>query len=112
MKKNLCLIMFLCLFIFIGDLSADTPNQDKVASPKHVVVELYTTSWCPHCTKAKNFLTKNGIDFVNFDIEKDTAAARRKKMIDSREGVPLAIIDGQTIYGFSERLYRTALDLD
>ncbi len=112
MKKNLYLIVLVCALVFTGDLSADNQSIDKVNVSRHDIVEIYTTSWCPYCKKAEAFLKANGINYVNFDIEKDKAAARRKKQLDSRGGVPLAVIDGQTIYGFSERTYRTALNLD
>jgi hypothetical protein len=45
-------------------------------------VELYTTSWCPYCKKASNFFRSKGIPFKEYDIEKDKAAARRKKQLD------------------------------
>ncbi|BCR06452.1 hypothetical protein DESUT3_35210 [Desulfuromonas versatilis] len=76
------------------------------ATPK---VELYTTSWCPYCKKAVNFFRSRGISFVEYDIEKDKQAARRKQLLDSRPGVPLAIINGNLVHGFSESLYLEAL---
>jgi len=75
-------------------------------------VEIYTTSWCPYCRKAEAFFKANAVAYVNYDIEKDKQAARRKRQLDRRKGVPLTVINGQVIYGFSEKLYRTALGLD
>ena len=84
----------------------------NVAAENVKKIELYTTSWCPYCRKAEAFLKANNIEYVNYDIEKDKVAAARKRGIDPRKGVPLAMINGQVIYGFSEKLYRTALELD
>lgn len=81
-------------------------SKPDVAVPK---VELYVTSWCPYCKQAENFFRAQGIPFTAYDIEKDSAAARRKEQLDSRGGVPLAIINGQMIHGYSENAYREAL---
>lgn len=72
-------------------------------------VELYVTSWCPYCKKAEEFFRAQGIPFIAYDIEKDSSAARRKEQLDSRGGVPFAIINGQKIHGYSEGAYREAL---
>jgi glutaredoxin len=72
-------------------------------------VVLYTTSWCPYCRKARDYLRSRGIDFVEYDIEKDKEAAIRKKQLDNRGGVPFAIINGRSISGFSASAYERAL---
>ena len=73
-------------------------------------VELYTTSWCPYCTKAKRFFRSRGILFKEYDITKDKAAARRKKKLDRKGGgVPFVVIKGKGIHGYSERAYELAL---
>jgi len=72
-------------------------------------VVLYTTSWCPYCRRARDYLRSRGIDFVEYDIEKDREAAARKKQLDNRGGVPFAIINGRSISGFSASAYERAL---
>lgn len=90
---------------------SDNPKEKDKASPsKSHQVELYITSWCPYCKKAVNFFQSRGITFAAYDIEKDENAARRKKQLDSRNGVPLAVIDGQKIHGYSDESYMRALD--
>ncbi len=83
------------------------PIETK-ANPK---VELYITSWCTYCKKAINFFQSRGIPFTTYNIEKDAAAARRKKQLTNRTGVPFAVINGQGIYGYSELRYKAALSL-
>jgi len=77
-----------------------------VKTPK---VELYTTSWCPWCKKAKAFFRSRGIAFVEYDIEKDKEAKRRKEQIDRQKGVPFAVINGKGIHGYNEIAYINAL---
>lgn len=88
----------------------ETEPAVKVKAP--LKVELYVTSWCKYCKMAQAFLRKNNIPFSVYDIEKDAAAAKRRQAIDPRPGVPLAVIDGKVLLGFSEAAYRYALDLD
>lgn len=86
-------------------------NTDKATKePKSPQVELYTTSWCPYCRQARNFFQSRRIPFTEFDVEKDKEAALRKRQLDPREGVPLAVINGQRIHGFSEAAYKKALE--
>ena len=72
-------------------------------------VELYVTSWCGYCKKAEAYFRSNGIAYKKFDIEKDQAAARRKKRLHNGEGVPLAVVNGTAILGYSPAAYERAL---
>lgn len=72
-------------------------------------VELYTTSWCRRCDEARAYLQQRGIPFREYDVEKDPEADRRRKALDSRSGVPLAVINGRKILGFSPGAYQQAL---
>ncbi|MEN8189279.1 MAG: glutaredoxin domain-containing protein [Thermodesulfobacteriota bacterium] len=72
-------------------------------------VELYVTSWCPYCKQAKQFFKSRGISYRAYDIEKDSAAAARKKQLDGKSGVPFAIVNGIPIHGYSEKRYSGAL---
>ena len=72
-------------------------------------VELYTTSWCHYCKKAHAFFNGRGVPFSEYDIEIDAEAAVRKQEIDSRPGVPFALVNGQAIHGFLPQAYEQAL---
>jgi glutaredoxin len=84
-------------------------SRPSYETKKRADVVLYTTSWCPYCRKARDYLRSRGIDFVEYDIEKDKEAATRKKQLDNRGGVPFAIINGRSIRGFSASAYDRAL---
>lgn len=75
-------------------------------------VELYVTSWCGYCKKAKAFLTSRGVPFREYDIERDPDAAQRKARLNGRGGVPVAVIGGKTLVGFSAEAYQKALGLN
>ena len=78
----------------------------KVTSPK---VELYIASWCPYCKKAINYFESRGIRYKAYDIEKNEKAAKRKKKLDKKEGIPFAVINGEYIHGYAPELYAEAL---
>ena len=84
-------------------------SDAQKAIRKEPSVELYITSWCPWCKKAKSFFRSREIQFVEYDIEKDKEAARRKEQLDSRRGVPFAVINGKYVHGYSEKKYNEAL---
>jgi glutaredoxin-like YruB-family protein len=85
------------------------PPTKAVKAVRPARVELYVTSWCKYCKQARNYLTANNIPFTEYDIEKDSQAAQRRKELDPRSGVPLAVINGKTVLGFSEASYSQAL---
>jgi glutaredoxin len=85
-----------------------TPKTTAITEAQ---VELYTTSWCPYCKKAAEFLRSKGIAFTEYDIEKDAEAAARKNALDRQKGVPFALINGNPVHGFSEALYLRALEM-
>jgi glutaredoxin len=84
-----------------GNAKAETEKSNEVI--------LYMTSWCPYCKMAANFFRSRNISFTEYDIEKDRSAAERKKQLDSKGGVPFAIINGQQIHGYSPDAYERAL---
>ncbi len=67
------------------------------------------TSWCPWCKKTLAFFRSRGIAVRAYDIERDSAAARRKKQIDSSRGVPTTVIDGRVINGYAPQAFERAL---
>lgn len=73
-------------------------------------VELYTTSWCPWCKKARAYFSSRGIRFTDHDIETESGALRRKLGIDGSKSVPTAIIGGRVVEGYSPSAYQAALE--
>jgi len=68
-------------------------------------VELYSTSWCPVCRAAHAYLASRSVAFDEFDVEKDTQAAARYRTYGGRGSVPLTVIGGTPVSGFSAPLY-------
>jgi glutaredoxin 3 len=66
-------------------------------------VEVYTTTYCPFCTRAKNLLKGKGVAFDEIDVTDDDQV--REKMIEmsgGRRTVPQIFINGKIVGGFDE----------
>jgi glutaredoxin 3 len=69
---------------------------------------MYTTMFCPYCSRARALLRGKGVAFVDIDIAEDPE--RRAEMIERARGsatVPQIFIDGEHIGGCDDL---TALD--
>lgn len=66
-------------------------------------VEVYTTDYCPYCTKAKTLLDMKGIAYTAIDVTGDDDA--RIALVEKAEGrrtVPQIFIDDKPIGGFDD----------
>ena len=88
---------------------SETQQPPAARERKDVTVEIDTTSWCRYCRDAKNYFRSRGIVFQEYDIEKDRKAARRHKRYNPRGGVPVTVINGRPIVGFSPAAFSQAL---
>ena len=66
-------------------------------------VEVYTTTFCPFCTRAKSLLKSKGVQFLEIDVTED--AELSQKMVElsgGRRTVPEIFIDGKIVGGYDE----------
>ena len=66
-------------------------------------VEIYATTWCPYCARARALLQKKGVSYTEIDLDEEPA--RRSEMIARAHGgrsVPQIFIDGEHIGGCDE----------
>jgi len=69
-------------------------------------IEIYSSSWCPYCVRAKALLQKKGQEFTEYNIETDPA--RREEMLKRSEGartVPQIFINDRHVVGGCDGLY-------
>ena len=63
-------------------------------------VELYTTMYCPYCTRARALLKRKNVTFVDIDIaEQPGQRAEMIKRAGGRSTVPQIFINGEHIGG-------------
>ena len=89
------------------DFLKDSPEE--AVATRAPIVEIYETSWCGYCKKAKKFFRSRGIKFTTYDIEKNPRAARRMMTMTHKRVVPFVVINGKGIHGYSEQEYTLAL---
>jgi glutaredoxin 3 len=66
-------------------------------------VVIYTTPFCPYCSRAKSLLKRKGVDFQEIDVMMDSG--KRQEMVQlakGRQTVPQIFIDGEGIGGSDE----------
>ena len=66
-------------------------------------VEVYTTTFCPFCVRAKSLLKSKGVQFIEIDVTDDDAL--RQKMVEmsgGRRTVPEIFINDKIVGGFDE----------
>ncbi|MBK7579319.1 MAG: glutaredoxin family protein [Myxococcales bacterium] len=74
-----------------------------------VRITMYTTQWCPHCTRARAWLQVNNLAYSERDIESSDSARRERDRLNPGRGIPTADIDGEVLTGFSEGRWSAAI---
>ncbi|OGX14796.1 MAG: NrdH-redoxin [Omnitrophica WOR_2 bacterium RBG_13_41_10] len=74
-------------------------------------VKVYSTTTCPFCIRAKQFLKDNNIAFEDLDVGSNQVAAEEMIKKSGQMGVPVIDIDGEIIIGFDKDKIKQALEL-
>jgi glutaredoxin 3 len=62
-------------------------------------VQMYTTSWCPYCDRARQLLTKKSVDFEEIDVDARPEARAEMVARSGRRTVPQIFIGDRHIGG-------------
>lgn len=90
---------------------APEPTPAPAPTPTADVV-LYCTSWCPACRRAREFLKRHNIPYVEIDIGRDRAAAARvRQWANGYETTPTFDICGTIIVDFDQAKLEQVLGL-
>ena len=68
-------------------------------------MEIFVTSWCPHCKDLESYLASKHVKYNRYDIEKDSVGKSKYDQIGVR-GVPVIKLGSTVISGFD----RAAVD--
>ena len=72
----------------------------KMPEQKNIVV--YSTTTWPWCFRAKEYLSKKGIKFTDYDVGADREKAKEMIQKSGQMGVPVIIIGEEVIVGFNQ----------
>lgn len=64
-------------------------------------VTVYSSDTCIYCHEAKKYLDSLGVSYTEKNISKDMEA-RKELMAQGFMGVPVIVVDGETIQGFDK----------
>jgi glutaredoxin 3 len=62
-------------------------------------VEIYATSWCPYCTRARQLLASKGVSIEEIDVEARPQAREEMVARSGRSSVPQIFINQTHIGG-------------
>ncbi len=66
-------------------------------------VEIYSTTYCPYCVRAKQLLDAKDVDYTEIDVTGDEAA--RVALVEKsggRKTVPQVFINGVSVGGYDD----------
>lgn len=92
-----------------SDTSPTQSEEEKAKNEPKVI--LYTKNSCIDCDKARDFLKAKKIPFTEYNTDTSKEAAKKRKEIDDSNDAPFAIINNNQVFGFSESVYKRALNL-
>ncbi len=65
-------------------------------------IKIYSTPTCPYCKMAKDYISSKGVSYQNIDVSSDQTAAEEMVKVSGQMGVPVIVINGQTMVGFDK----------
>ena len=86
------------------------PTQTKTTQSKNSVF-IYSTSSCPYCQMAKDYLKEHNITYNEYDVGKDKTKAEEMIEKSGQMGVPVIDINGEIIIGFDREKIKKALHI-
>lgn len=69
-----------------------------MSEPKPKVV-MYSTGWCPYCTRARQLLKNKGVDFEEIDVEARPEARSEMTARSGRSSVPQIFVGATHVGG-------------
>jgi len=65
-------------------------------------VVIYSTPTCPYCKRAKEYLSRKGIPYVDYDVARDTDKAKEMIEKSGQMAVPVIVVDSEIVVGFNQ----------
>ena len=69
---------------------------------KQAPVLMYTTSWCPYCTRARRLFESKGVPFTEIDVDEVEGARAEMRRRSGRTSVPQIFVGDRHLGGFDD----------
>lgn len=80
-------------------------NDSRPAVSAEPAVVLYAAQWCGYCAKARDYLADKGIAYHEIDIDDDAGRVAYARASGAGRGIPLLVVHGRQVRGFSATTY-------
>jgi glutaredoxin len=78
-----------------------SPEEAESRARARVKITTYSASWCGVCRSARAYLQRQGIHFVERDVERDASAHKRHRALSPNGSLPTIEVDDRVMEGFS-----------
>jgi len=75
------------------------------------IVKVFSTTTCPWCTRAKDYLNQKGVKYEDIDVSQDREQAMAMIAKSGSQGVPQLWIGDDFVVGFDQERIDFLLDL-
>jgi len=90
-------------------------SQSNKAKNKHSqgssksknIVEIYTSSFCPHCQDAKMYMQMNKIKYTEYNLEKQQGAEKKFLAMGGKK-IPLIVVKGKILRSWNQQAFDKA----
>jgi len=65
-------------------------------------VVMYTTDWCPYCSRARRLFETKGVAFTDIDVDTTEGARAEMQKRSGRTSVPQIFIGAQHLGGYDD----------
>ncbi|WP_455201432.1 glutaredoxin 3 [Kaarinaea lacus] len=69
---------------------------------KSIKIEIYSTEFCPYCTRARMLLDSKGVSYIEFRVDQDLNLRDEMERRSNRTSVPQIFIGNRHIGGFDD----------
>ena len=94
---------------YVKGAPGDRPTGEPAALGAGQSATLYMIPACDTCEEAREFLEANGVAVTEIDVSNDSAVQAEFEALAGELKVPVTVIDGQLIRGYSRAEFRAAL---
>lgn len=93
------------LNVYEAPAQQQATGQAATNQPK---VIMYGAQWCGVCKRARAYFHRNKIRYVEYDVEKSARGKNDYRRMKG-SGVPIFLVDGRRVDGFTEARFDTLL---
>ena len=94
---------------YVKGAPGDRPGESAAALGMGQSATLYMIPACDTCEEAREFLEANGVSVTEIDVSNDRAVQAEFEALAGELKVPVTVIEGKLLRGYSRAEFRAAL---